>query len=109
MSEDQSSRNILQLHYSPDEENNANVFYYSVTTLMLHAIAAFGKTPKALLQEGAASEGRGRGLILRYFAGIHLEGLKKTTKTSVRIAYHQAKIFNPGPPEYEEGVINNRP
>jgi hypothetical protein len=58
---------------------------------MLHAIAAFGKTPKAF-QEVWASEGRGRGLILRYFAGIHLEGLKKTTKTSVMIACHRAKI-----------------
>jgi hypothetical protein len=29
---------------------------------------------------------------LRYYPGIHLKGLRKTTKTSVRIAGLQAKI-----------------
>jgi hypothetical protein len=37
-------------------------------------------------------EGSGGGLILRYFPGIRLERLRKTTKNSVRIAGLQAKI-----------------
>jgi hypothetical protein len=31
-------------------------------------------------------EGSGRGLIVRYYPSIRLEGLKKATKPSVRIA-----------------------
>jgi hypothetical protein len=45
----------------------------------------------------------GRGLILRYNPGIRLDGLKKTTKTSVTIVGR--RDLNPGPPEYEAGVL----
>jgi hypothetical protein len=38
-------------------------------------------------------EGRGRGLILRYYPGIHLEGLRKTTKTLVRIPGLRAEVW----------------
>jgi hypothetical protein len=41
---------------------------------------------------------------LRYYPGICLEGLTKTTKTSVRIAGLQNKIRTQDlPPEYEAG------
>jgi hypothetical protein len=38
-------------------------------------------------------EGRGGGLILRYNSGICLEGLRQTTKTSVRISGLRAEIW----------------
>jgi hypothetical protein len=38
-------------------------------------------------------EGRGRSLILRYYPGIHLEGLRKTTKTLVRIPGLRAEVW----------------
>jgi hypothetical protein len=38
------------------------------------------------------AEGSGRGLILRYYPGICLEELKKTTKTSVMIAGLRADV-----------------
>jgi hypothetical protein len=37
-------------------------------------------------------EGRDCGLILKYYPGIRLEGLWKTTKTSVRIADLRVEI-----------------
>jgi hypothetical protein len=37
-------------------------------------------------------EGNGPGLILKYYPSIHLEGLRKTTKTSVRTADLQVEI-----------------
>jgi len=49
--------------------------------------------------------GSGRGLILRYYPGIRLEGLRKTTKTSIRIAGRRGRDLNPGPPEYETGTF----
>jgi hypothetical protein len=42
--------------------------------------------------------GRGHGLILRYYPSNCLEGLRKTTKTSVRIA---------GPPKYKAVNLQN--
>jgi hypothetical protein len=54
---------------------------------------------------GRALVGSGQGLILRYYAGIHLERLRKTTKTSISIASHQGQDSNQGPPEYEAGVL----
>jgi hypothetical protein len=52
--------------------------------------------------------GSGRGLISRYYPGIRLEGLRKTTKISIRIAGRQDREPNPGPPEYEAGVLATR-
>jgi hypothetical protein len=36
-------------------------------------------------------------------------GLRKTTKTSIRIAGRQDRGSNPGPPEYKAGVLTTRP
>jgi hypothetical protein len=47
--------------------------------------------------------GSGCGLILRYYPGISLKGLRKAAKTSVRITDNRHLI--PGPPEYEVGVL----
>jgi hypothetical protein len=38
-------------------------------------------------------EGSGRGLILRFYPSIYLEGLRKATKLSVRIAGPRAEIL----------------
>jgi len=46
--------------------------------------------------------------ILRYYPGIRLEGLRKTTKTSIRIAGRRGRDSNPGPPEYEAGVLTTK-
>jgi hypothetical protein len=54
-------------------------------------------------------EGNSRGVILRHFPSIYLEGLRKTTKTSVRIAGRSlCRDLNPGPPKYEAGVLTTR-
>jgi hypothetical protein len=45
----------------------------------------------------------GRGLILRCYSGIHLEGLRKTTKTL------NQDTRSPGPHEYEPGVLSTQP
>jgi hypothetical protein len=47
-------------------------------------------------------EANGHGLILRYYPGIHLEGLRKTMETSVRIAGLQAEILNGYLPNMKE-------
>jgi hypothetical protein len=51
----------------------------------------------------------GCALILRYYPGIRLDGLRKTTKTSIRIGGRRGRDLNPGPPEYEAGVLPTRP
>jgi hypothetical protein len=43
-----------------------------------------------------------RGLILIYYTGIRLEGLRKTTKTSVRIARLLAEIWTQELPNMEQ-------
>jgi hypothetical protein len=50
-----------------------------------------------------------RGLILRYCPSIRLEGLRKITKISIRIAGHRGLESKPGPPKYELGVLTTRP
>jgi hypothetical protein len=40
--------------------------------------------------------GSGRVQILRYNPGIRLQGLSKTTKTSIRVADRRGKGLNPG-------------
>jgi hypothetical protein len=52
------------------------------------------------------SVGSGRGLILRYYLGIRLEGLRKTTK-SLRQDSRGHESYQ-GPPEYEAGVLTLR-
>jgi hypothetical protein len=51
--------------------------------------------------------GSGRGIILKYYPGIRLEGLRITTKTSIRIAGRRGRDLNPGTPEYEAGVLTD--
>jgi hypothetical protein len=53
----------------------------------------------------------GRGLILRYYPGICLERLLKTTKNSVstNIAGLKGENLNPRPPEYEAEKLTIRP
>jgi hypothetical protein len=46
---------------------------------------------------------------LRHYPNICLQGLRKTTKTSVKIAGLQVGTLNPGPPEYEAGVLITQP
>jgi hypothetical protein len=54
--------------------------------------------------------GSGRGLILRYYPGIRLVGLRKTTtKEPIRIASRRGRELNPGPPQYEVGVLTTQP
>jgi hypothetical protein len=55
---------------------------------------------------GKDLERSGRGLILMYYPGICLEGLETTTNNS---GQPSGLDFNPGPPEYEAGVLTNRP
>jgi hypothetical protein len=43
--------------------------------------------------------------ILRYYPGIRLDGLRKPTKKTIRIAGSRIRFFNPRPPEYEAGVL----
>jgi hypothetical protein len=40
----------------------------------------------------------------RYYLGISLEGLRKTTKTLIRIAGRRFRDLNPGPHEYRSRV-----
>jgi hypothetical protein len=42
---------------------------------------------------------------LRYCAGIQLQGLRKTMKTSISISSHQGQDLNLGPPKYEARVL----
>jgi hypothetical protein len=46
----------------------------------------------------------GPGLTSRYYLGIRLEELRKTTKTP-----QEGRDLNPGAPEYEVGVLTTRP
>jgi hypothetical protein len=46
---------------------------------------------------------------LRYYPGIHLKGLTKTTRNLSQDSLSPVRDFNPGPPEYESGVLTTRP
>jgi hypothetical protein len=54
---------------------------------------------------GKYLEGSGRGLILRYYPGIRLEGLRKTTKSFGQDSRFPSRDLSPGPPEYEARVL----
>jgi hypothetical protein len=47
----------------------------------------------------------GSGLVLRYYRGLCLEGLKKSTKTVSKDSRSPGPVLNPEPPEYEAGVL----
>jgi hypothetical protein len=54
-------------------------------------------------------EGSSHGLILRYYPGICLEGLSKSMKNLCQDSWSPGLDLNPGPPEYEAGVLTIRP
>jgi hypothetical protein len=45
---------------------------------------------------------------LRYYPSICLEGLRKTTKNLSQDTRSPVRDLNPGPPEYEEGVLTTQ-
>jgi hypothetical protein len=46
---------------------------------------------------------------LRSYPGIYLEGLRKTMKTLSQDSQFPGRDLNPGPPEYEAGVLTTHP
>jgi hypothetical protein len=50
----------------------------------------------------------GHGLILRKYPGIRLEGLRKTTKNLILDSRSPGRDLNPGPSEYEVGMLTTR-
>jgi hypothetical protein len=54
---------------------------------------------------------RGKGSLpsFWYYPGFRLEDRGKPRKTSIRIAGHRGQDLNPGPKEYEAGVLITRP
>jgi hypothetical protein len=46
---------------------------------------------------------------LKYYPGICLEGLRKATKTLSQDSRSASRDLNPGPSEYEAGVLTTRP
>jgi hypothetical protein len=54
-------------------------------------------------------EGSGRILILRYYTGIRLEGLRKSTRILSQDSRSSVRKLNPGPIQYEAGVLITRP
>jgi hypothetical protein len=57
-------------------------------------------------------KGCGRKLLypnLRYYPGIYLEGLRKTTKTLSQGSRSSGLDLNSQPPEYEVAVLTTRP
>jgi hypothetical protein len=53
--------------------------------------------------------GSGRGLILRYYPGIRMEGLRKTTKNLTQDSRSARRDLSAVPPEYEAGWLTTRP
>jgi hypothetical protein len=49
-----------------------------------------------------------RGLILRYYPGIRLEGLRKTTEILSQDSLSRGRDLNLGPPEYEVRVSTSQ-
>jgi hypothetical protein len=47
-------------------------------------------------------------LILKYYSGIRLEGLRKTTIPSMD-SRSPGRDLNPGPPKYEAGMLTTGP
>jgi hypothetical protein len=48
-------------------------------------------------------------LISRYYPGIFLKGLRKNTKNLIQDSWSPGRDLNPGPPEYETGVLTTQP
>jgi hypothetical protein len=47
--------------------------------------------------------------VLRYYSGICLEELMKTTKNLSQDSQFLGRDLNPGPPIYEAGVLTTQP
>jgi hypothetical protein len=45
----------------------------------------------------------------RYYNGMYLEGLRETAKNLFQDIRSAGRDLNPGPPEYEAGVLTTRP
>jgi hypothetical protein len=54
-------------------------------------------------------KGSGRGLIIRYYPGIRVEGLRKTTKNLSQDSRSPGRNLKPGSSEYEAGALINLP
>jgi hypothetical protein len=50
-------------------------------------------------------EGSGRGLILRSYKSICMEGVQKTTKNVCQDSYSPWRDLKQGPPEHEAGIL----
>jgi hypothetical protein len=50
----------------------------------------------------------GRGILLRYCFNMYFEGVRKTTKALSQDSRYSDQDMNPGPPEYEAGVLTTR-
>jgi hypothetical protein len=50
-----------------------------------------------------------RNLMLRFYPGNRLEGLRKTKKIISQDNRSPGRDLNPGPPEYEAGMLTTRP
>jgi hypothetical protein len=95
-----------------------NIAPYILDGSWYFILRSFSVTGKYNIDDGVISEwwwiekdlvGSRRGLILRYYPNIRLEGLRKTTKISLTIAGRQGQDFNPGSPEREAGVLTTLP
>jgi hypothetical protein len=60
-------------------------------------------------QLGRISKVSCRDVILRYYPDIRLEGLRKRTGNLNQDSRSPGPDLNPGPPEYEAGVLTTRP
>jgi hypothetical protein len=58
---------------------------------------------------GKDFKGSGRGIILRCFPGIRLDGLRKTTKPLSQDSRSPSRDLNPVHPKYETGILTTRP
>jgi hypothetical protein len=50
-----------------------------------------------------------RGLISRHYPGIFLKGLRNITKSLIQDSWSPGRDLNPGPLEYETGVLTTQP
>jgi hypothetical protein len=58
---------------------------------------------------GKDVEGNCSGLILKFYLGIRLERLRKTTKDPSQDSRSPGRGLNPESPEYEAGMLNTQP
>jgi hypothetical protein len=107
-SETESSTTAAQNHECIQAillENISTLFVVNLTTPFSYQdYKASNKMVVSEWRIGKDLKGRGSGLILRYYPGIRLEGLRKTTKNLSKDSRSPGRDLNLGPPEYEAGV-----